>query len=233
MQQAITVLCVAMTLGIYIVILGLYKKYRHPLLNVIALCATLIIVFLVLCGLSWQDYAPAKDIMTFLLGPATMVLAVPLYRYRALMRRCAFPIVLGIASGAFVTMVSAGLIARLGGLPEEVVMSIIPKGVSIPFAVGISGVLQGIPALTAAFVVATGVFGALVMPWTMTKSGIHSPVARGLCLGTVAHGQGILTALEEGELQGGMAGLAMILAGIFTALTAPWVVQLLHWVAWS
>jgi putative effector of murein hydrolase len=156
-------------------------------------------------------------------------LAVPLYRHRGLLRRFGAAILGSVALGALLAMLSAGLMARLGGLPQDVVMSILPKGVTIPFAVEIARIYNGIPALTAAFVVATGTLGSLIGGWLLTLVGVHNPVARGLALGTVSHGQGTATALMEGEQQGAMAGLAMILAGIFTAGFAPlavWIVGL-------
>ncbi len=150
-----------------------------------------------------------------------------LYRHRALLRSHGLAILASVGLGAFLAMLSAGLIASMGGLPREVVVSILPKGVSIPFAVEISRLYQGIPALSAAFVVATGTLGSLFGGWLLSRVGIGHPVARGLALGTVSHAQGTATALMEGEQQGAMAGLAMILAGIFTAGFAPLVVRLL------
>ncbi|MDP3426676.1 MAG: LrgB family protein, partial [Humidesulfovibrio sp.] len=198
-----------------------------PLLNVVALTAALVIAALVALRIPYSDYVPAKDIMTLLLGPATVGLAVPLYRHRALLRRYGAPIVGCVALGSFLAMLTAALMARLGGLPHDVVMSIMPKGVSIPFAVEIAQIYGGIPPLTAAFVVATGTLGSLIGGWLLTLARVSHPVARGLALGTVSHGQGTATALMEGEQQGAMAGLAMILAGILTAALAPLAVWLL------
>jgi predicted murein hydrolase (TIGR00659 family) len=222
-----TLFCIALTLAAYLGMRKLYLRYRHPLLNVVALGAGLVITVLVALRIPYSDYAPAKNIMSFLLGPATVGLAVPLYRHRELLRRHGASLVGSVALGAFVVMLSAALIAKLGGLPRDVVMSILPKGVTIPFAVEIAAIYGGIPPLATAFVVATGTLGSLMGGWLMNLARIKDPVARGLALGTVSHGQGTATALMEGELQGAMAGLAMILAGIFTAGFAPLAVWLL------
>jgi len=226
-MNATTLFAIALTLAVYLGVRRLYLRYRHPLLNVVALGAGLIIATLVALRIPYSDYVPAKNIMTALLGPATVGLAVPLYRYRTLLLRSAPAILGSVALGALLAMLTAGTIAKLGGLPPDVVVSILPKGVSIPFAVEIAQIYKGIPALTAAFVVATGTLGSLLGGWLLSLARISDPMARGLALGTVSHGQGTATALMEGEQQGAMAGLAMILAGIFTAGFAPLAVWLL------
>ncbi len=226
-MNAITLFAIGLTLAAYIGVRRLYLRYRHPLLNVVALGAGIIIATLVALRIPYSDYVPAKNIMTALLGPATVGLAVPLYRYRSLLLRSAPAILGSVALGALAAMLTAGTIAKLGGLPQDVVVSILPKGVSIPFAVEIAQIYTGIPALTAAFVVATGTLGSLLGGWLLSLARVRDPMARGLALGTVSHGQGTATALMEGEQQGAMAGLAMILAGIFTAGFAPLAVWLL------
>lgn len=226
-QQLVTLACIAGTVAAYAVIRHLYAKYHHPLLNVVALSAALVIAALLLLDMPYEAYEPAKNIMTVLIGPATVGLAVPLYRYRKLLVRFAVAITASVTAGAFIAMFSAALIAKLGGLPHDVVMSILPKGVSIPFAVEVASMYGGIPALAAAFVVATGTLGSLLGAWTLNLCNMHDPTARGLALGTVSHAQGTAVALQEGEQQGAMAGLAMILAGILTAALSPLAVWLL------
>lgn len=227
MQALTSAAWIAATILAYAVVRRLYIRYAHPLFNVVVLSAAVIIVALVAFDLPYAAYEPAKDIMTVLIGPATVGLALPLYRYRTLLKRFAAAIVVSVAAGAFVAMGSAAGIARIGGLPQDVVMSILPKGVSIPFAVEVAGMYGGIPPLAAAFVVATGTLGSLLGAWTLNVFRISDPMARGLALGTVSHAQGTAVALGEGEQQGAMAGLAMILAGIFTAGLSPLVVRLL------
>ena len=227
MSHIIVLFWIGLTLAVYAAVRALYLKYTHPLLNVVVLSAALLITVLLASGLSYETYAPAKEAISFLLGPATVGLAVPLYRYRRILREQALAIVGSVAFGAFLAMFSAALIVQWGGLPKEVVMSILPKGVSIPFAVEIAAIYNGIPPLAVAFVVATGTLGSLVGVWTLNVFGITDPLTRGLALGTVSHAQGTAVALAEGEQQGAMAGLAMILAGICTAAFAPFVVRLL------
>jgi len=202
-------------------------RYGSPLLNVVLLSATLIIVTLLACKIPYESYIPGQEIMTVLLGPATVALAVPLYKNRHLLKEYSLPIIVGICIGSLVSLVSAMLIAQFGGLAREIVLSIAPKSVTIPFAVGIAQIAGGEPALAAAFVVATGTFGAVLGPSLLTRFKINNPVARGLALGTAAHGQGVGMALMEGEEQGSMAGVAMALAGVFTSVVAPILIPLI------
>ena len=221
-----TILCILGTLLAYMAVRTLYLRYKHPLLNIVALGAAAVIIVLVVFDISYDVYVPASKIMTAFIGPATVALALPLYRYRHVLLRYALAITGSVCAGAFVAMFSTGLIARVGGLPQEVVISIMPKSVSIPFAIEIAGMYGGIPSLAAAFVVATGTLGSLIGGWTLNLARVADPFARGLALGTVSHAQGTAAALQEGDEQGAMAGLALILAGIITAALAPVVVWL-------
>ncbi len=218
--------CTALTLAVYLAVRFLYLRYQHPLLNIVALSAALVIAVLALCDIPYEKYAPAGDCMTLLMGPATIGLALPLYRYRKLLRRQIAAIAGSVAAGSALAMLSAVLIAWWGGLPHNVVMSMMAKGISTPFAVEIAAIYGGIPSLAAAFVVATGTLGSLAGPWVLTKARITDPTARGLALGTASHAQGTAAALMESEQTGSLAGLALILSGMFTAAFAPLVVRL-------
>ncbi len=227
MQQLTTILLIALTVGSYLVFRALYMRYSHPIINVVVLSAAVVIAALLLLKMPYQSYVPAKDIMNFMMGPATVALAVPLYENRHLLAKYGMAIFISVAAGSVVTMVTAGLIAKMLYLPKQLVMSIIPKGVTIPFAVEISKICGGEPAITIAFVVATGTLGGSIGLTLLSWSGITSPVARGLAMGTVAHGQGTAMSFMEGYEQGAMAGLAMTLSGIMTAAAAPFLVSLL------
>jgi len=218
---------ILLTVGAYLLSKALYLRYRHPLLNIVLLGAGLVIATLLALRIPYQSYVPGRQVMTWLLGPATVGLAVPLYRQRSLLRRHAREIVAGVGLGALASMLTAGLIALAAGLPKEVVLSLLPKSVTIPFAVEIARIHGGSPGLASAIVVATGTLGSVFGGTLLTWAGIKAPVARGLAMGTGAHGQGTAMAFMEGERQGSMAGLAMTLSGITTAALAPLMVRLL------
>jgi len=227
MQQLTVLFTILLTVGAYLLSKRLYLRYRHPLLNIVLLGAAMIIATLLALHIPYSSYLPGRQLMTSLLGPATVGLAVPLYRHRALLRRHAPAILAGVILGSLTSMLVAGWIALAGGLPKEVVLSLLPKSVTIPFAVEIANIHGGSPGLASAFVVATGTLGSVFGGTLLTWAGIRDPVARGLAMGTGAHGQGTAMAFMEGERQGSMAGLAMTLAGITTAALAPLLVRLL------
>jgi predicted murein hydrolase (TIGR00659 family) len=226
MQPLITVFVIAITLGAYLVCRYFYFKYNNPWINIVLLSTSLIIAILLVCKIPYAAYVPGQDIMTFLLGPATVALAVPLYRNRYLLKQYGMAIISGVAAGALVSMGSVLLITQAGGLPRAVVISIIPKSSTIPFAVEVARIGGGDPALAAAFVVATGTFGSIFGLTLLNWFKIDNPVARGLSMGTVSHGQGTAIAFLEGEQQGAMAGVAMALAGVFTSVIAPLIILL-------
>jgi predicted murein hydrolase (TIGR00659 family) len=218
--------CLALTVGAYLVTRRIFLAYKYPLLNPVFVSTLLIIAALKTGGLTLADYQPAKEWMTFLLGPATVALALPLYNNRAVLRKQALPVLAGVVAGCLTTMAAALLAGRALGLAKGVLLSLGPKSVTVPIAVEISRIAGGEPTLTAAFVVATGMIGSIVGPFLLTLLRVKDPVARGLALGTISHGQGTAVALLEGETAGAMGGVAMAIAAVFTALIAPYYLPL-------
>ena len=227
MQLVLSAVFILLTVAVYLVSRYLYFRYNNPFINIVLLSTAIIIAILVMCKLPYAAYSPAKDVMTFLLGPATVSLAVPLYRNKHLLKQYGTAIFVGVGIGTVVSMASVLFITKVGGLSREIIVSIIPKSSTIPFAVEVAGMAGGNPALAVAFVVATGTLGSVIGLTLLTWFKIHDPVARGLAMGTVSHGQGTAMALLEGEQQGSMSGVAMGLAGVFTSLLAPVFVALL------
>ena len=203
------------------------KRYHSPLTSPVFFSTPIVIAVLLLSGMHLSDYRPAKDIIVSLLGPATVALAVPLYKNRRTLIDNLFPASIGLALGSLSTLVIAVIVARLFDLPQVIRASISIKSVTAPVAVELAPMINGDSTLAAAFVIATGIIGAMLAPWLMDKAGIHSPLARGLALGTISHGQGTAQAVIEGEVQGAAAGVAMVLAAILTSLVAPILVPIL------
>ena len=220
---------IALTVVLYLITRHFYlRSGAHPLLNIVIWSSGALIALFVAYGIPYSDYQPAGDLMTAPLGPATVGLAVPLYRFRKLLRSNAVAIISSVAAGTILSMLISGLICKYAGLPWNVAVSMMPKGASIPFAVEIARVYDGIPALSAAFVAATGTSMAPLGAMLLTRARVSDPLTRGLALGTVAHAQGTALSLMESPQQGAMSGLAMILAGLFTAALAPLVFQMLR-----
>ena len=197
------------------------KRYPSPLTSPVFFSTPLVIAVVLLSGMHLSDYRPAKDIIVSLLGPATVALAVPLYKNRQMLLGNLLSASLGLALGSLSTLVIAVLVARLFDLPQVIRASASIKSVTAPVAIELAPMVNGDSTLAAAFVIATGIIGAMAGPWLMDKAGIHAPLARGLALGTISHGQGTAEAVIEGEVQGAAAGIAMVLAAIFVSVVAP------------
>ncbi|QOY37916.1 LrgB family protein [Anaerobacillus isosaccharinicus] len=220
----VTLLSIAITVGAYLLSRVVGKRYPSPFTTPVFFSTAIIIIILLTFGFTFEDYTMAKDIMTFLLGPATVALAVPFYKNREIIKKHSGPAIVGIVFGTISTIIGAVLLAKLLTLSNEILASVSVKSVTVPVAIEISNIIGGDPALTAAFVVATGIIGTMLGPSLMNLTNIDHPLSRGLALGTISHGQGTAQAATEGELQGAIAGVAMGLAAIFTAIAAPIIV---------
>jgi putative effector of murein hydrolase len=223
----VTWVSIAVTLGAYVLSRVVARRYPSPLTTPVFFSTVLIVLVLSQAAIGVADYEPAKQIMVFLLGPATVSLAVPLYKSRRTLLANTVPALAGLVVGSLTTLATAVILARVLGLSDVIRASIGLKSVTAPIAIELAPIVHGNPALAAAFVIATGMIGAMVGPWIMTAAGIRDPVARGLALGTISHGQGTAQATLEGELTGAAAGIAMGLAAIFVSATAPLLVPLL------
>lgn len=224
---AVTVFGLAVTSGAYVLSLWARRHYPSPLTTPVLFSTIVVIAILLGTGISFAEYGPAKQIMTFLLGPATVALALPIYKNRRVFFKNIVPAGCGLLAGSLGTMIVAGLTARIFGLTSLLTASIAIKSATTPIAIEIAVIVHGAPALTAIFVVTTGMLGASLGPWLMDRAGITHPVSRGLALGTISHGQGTAEAVVEGQLPGAVSGVAMGLGAVCTALTAPWIVPLL------
>ena len=225
--MAVTGLGIALTVGAYSLSLSARKRHPSPLTTPVVFSTPIVIAVLLATGISFADYQPAKNIMTFLLGPATVALAIPLYKNRQSFFRNLVPAGAGLLAGSLGTMIAAGLLARKFGFTPELVSSITIKSATVPIAVEVAKIVHGNPTLTAALVVITGMIGASFGPWLMDRLAITNPISRGLALGTISHGQGTAQAATESELTGAIAAVAMGLGAVCTSLAAPWIVPVL------
>lgn len=199
---------------------------KSPLANPVAISIALIGAVLALSGMSYERYFAGAQFVHFLLGPATVALAVPLVRQLPRLRRHWLPLGVALLAGCVCAIVSVVVVAVLLGATPELVATLAPKSVTSPIAMAVSERLGGIPALTAALVIGTGIFGAIVGPYVFTLLRVRSDAARGFALGLAAHGVGTARAFQLNAEMGAFAGLAMGLNGALTALIAPWLVPL-------
>jgi len=202
------------------------KALLHPvLLSILAIMGTL-----VLTDTDYPTYFAGAQFVHFLLGPATVALAVPLYRNLSLLRRLWLPILVAIGTGAAVSALSAVGIAWWLGASRETLLALAPKSVTAPVAMGIAEKVGGPPSLGAAVAVTTGVLGAVIGVAVLAWVGVRDERARGLALGLNSHGIGTARALQIGDTAGAFSALAMGLMALVSALTLPWALPAL--VAW-
>ncbi|WP_137701360.1 LrgB family protein [Marimonas lutisalis] len=211
-----------LTLVAFQAALKLFEKAgRNPLLNPVLGAVLIVVAVLWATGTDYGTYFEGAQFVHFLLGPATVALAVPLYRQLHRVRQSALAIVASLLTGSFVAMISAVLLVRVMGGAEEIMISIAPKSVTAPVAMGIAEQLGGVPSLTAVLVIVTGIFGAMFGPMILTVAGVRDWSARGLAIGTASHGIGTARALQVNETAGAFAGLAMGLNALATAILLP------------
>lgn len=223
MNIIITVFSIIVTIGIYYFSRIIAKKYPSPFTSPVILSTVLIIFVLLLMNISYDDYSIAKDVITYFLGPATVALAVPIYKQRHFIRKYFLPTMIGMMLGTISTITSALLFAQFFQLATMMTTSFSLKSITIPVAAEVSTIVGGDELLVAAFVMITGMFGAFIGPTVMSLFNITNPIARGLAMGTIAHGIGTAEMMKEGELQGAISAVAMGITAIFTALIIPYI----------
>jgi putative effector of murein hydrolase len=199
-----------LTLWAYLAAQHLYRACgQHPLANPVAIAVLLLAGTLLATGIPYSRYFEGAQFVHFLLGPATVALAVALHAQWALLRRLWWPLLLGLFAGALAAAASAVLLGWSLGASPQTLASLAPKSV------------------TAVLVVTTGIWGAATGRWLFDRLGIRDPVVRGFALGVAAHGIGTARAFQVNPTMGAFAGLAMGLAALFNALALPWLMALL------
>ncbi|MBM3357107.1 MAG: LrgB family protein [Betaproteobacteria bacterium] len=204
---------------------GGYAIYRHfgfhPLLNPVALAIVALVGTLALSGTPYQTYFDGAQFVHFLLGPATVALAVPLYAQFDKLRALLVPLGGALVVGSVTAIVSVLGIGWALGVADATLLSLAPKSVTTPIAMGIAEKIGGIPSLTAVLVILTGISGAVMAKYVLDALGIADHSVRGFAVGIAAHGIGTARAFQVSEQAGAFSGLAMGLNGAATALLAP------------
>jgi predicted murein hydrolase (TIGR00659 family) len=193
----------------------------NPLVNPVAIAVVLLVAVLALSHTPYERYFDGAQFVHFLLGPATVALAVPLWRNMKIVRRAVVPMALALIAGAATAVISAVAVARLFGASRETLLSIAPKSVTTPIAMGIAQQIGGLPSLTAVFVILTGITGAMIATPILNLMRMRDWRARGFAIGVAAHGIGTARAFQVNELAGTFAGIAMGLNGVATAILVP------------
>lgn len=214
----------------FVVFLGarlLQRRTGLSLLNPILVSIILLITILSVCGIDYEAYSEGGGYIDFWLKPAVVALGVPLYRQLESIRKQLLPIVVAELAGCIAGIVSVVVVAELLGASREVVLSLVPKSVTTPIAMEVSEAIGGIPALTAAVVVCTGIFGGMTGFRMMKMSRVKSPIAQGLSMGTAAHAIGTSAAVDVGYRYGAFSSLGLTVNGLFTALLTLFILDLI------
>lgn len=194
----------------------LYKKTGFSALNPLLVASVLVIFFLIYFRIDFETYNIGGEYISFFLGPSTVVLAVPLYKQVKLLRNNAVPILAGIIAGCIAGISSILILSSSLGLDEIISKSLLPKSVTTPIGVEISKQIGGLPSITVAAIVITGITGAVLGPSVCRFFRIKDKVAVGIAIGTASHALGTTKAIELGETEGAMSGLAIGITGLIT-----------------
>ena len=218
----------SLTLVAYLAGVWLFKRSgQKPLCNPVLIAIVLISLLLWAIGMPYQRYFDGAQFIHFLLGPATVALAVPLYAYWKRLRKMALPLVVGLFAGSATAAFSAMGLAWLFGASPETIFSLGPKSVTTPIAMGVAEQIGGIPSLTAVLVILTGILGAMGFPAFFRLLKIRNHATQGFAVGLTAHGLGTARAFLVSEEMGAFSALGMGLNGVLTAVLLPLLLSLL------
>lgn len=209
----------------YIIGVFLNKKLSviNPLLTAIIFAILIIKIF----NIDYETYNIGAEYISYLLTPATVCLAIPLYRQISILKSHAKEVFIGILAGVMASMGSILLMAYLFGLTHEQYVTLLPKSITTAIGIGISDELGGIQTITIAVIIVTGVLGNIIAEWVLKFFRIKEPIAKGLAIGAASHAIGTTKALKIGEVEGAMSSLSIAVAGLMTVITASFFAALL------
>ena len=218
----------ALTFGVFYAAKTLQRRLGWVLFNPILIAIAIIIVFLLAMDIPYETYHEGAKLIEFWLKPAVVALGVPLYLQLSSIKRQFLPILASQTMGCVAGIVSVVVIAKMLGASNAVIMSLASKSVTTPIAMEVTQALGGIPSLTAAIVVITGLIGAIIGFKTLSVGHVHNPMALGLSMGAASHALGISAAMDRDQFMGAYASLGLTLNGILTALLTPTVIDIIN-----
>lgn len=212
---------IVITLVMYIISLWINKKTKIAALNPLLVSTIFVIIFLLITKINYEDYNIGGQYITFLIAPSTVALVVNLYKNIDLLKKNLIPIFVGIFAGVITSVLSVFALSKLLGINKEMLSSLIPKSLTTAIGVAISQEFGGIEVITVFAIIITGIVGAVISPFVFKIFNIKMRVAKGIGLGTAAHAIGTSKAIEMGEVEGGMSGLSIALAGFISVILIP------------
>ena len=209
-----------LSLGAYGLGLLLQRRWKLPIFNPLLVAIVVVAVVLLLLDLDYGSYSQGANLLNYLLTPATVCLAVPLYEQFSLLRRHGKAVLLGIAAGVLAGLVTILVLAWLFSLDHSAYVTLLPKSITTAIGIGVSEELGGHVSLTVVVIIITGVLGNIFAEGVCKVFRITEPVAAGVAIGTSTHAVGTARAMEMGEIQGAMSSLSIVVAGLLTVVGA-------------
>ncbi|MBS9775513.1 MAG: LrgB family protein [Fusobacterium sp.] len=199
----------------------LFKKSNTPLCNPLLIAIVIVISILKFFNISTESYFQGGNIILFFLAPATVALALPLYKQWDLFKKHFIPVMVGATVGSFSAIISVIVLGKILDIDEKLLLSFMPKSITTPIGIEVSSMIGGIPALTVLSIIITGITGNVSAPFICKIFGIKHSVAKGIGIGVASHAVGTSKAIEMGEIEGSMSALSIVIAGILTLIWAP------------
>ena len=207
--------------------LFLKKKFKLAVLNPLLIGTVCVMAFLALFRVEYKDYNESAKYVSYLLTPATVCLAVPLYQQLELLKKNRNAVAGGITAGVLASLSGVFLLAKLFSLSHEQYVTLLPKSITTAIGMDVSKELGGVETITVAVIILTGILGNVIAELIFRLFGIEEPVAKGLALGTASHAIGTAKAMEIGEIEGAMSSLSIAVAGLLTVFGASFFANLL------
>ena len=211
---------VLLSIGAYAIGMLLKRKTGWSILNPLLVSIVLIIAFLLVTGLPYQTYSEGADIISYMLTPVTICLAVPLYQQVELLKKNYKAVLAGILSGVISSMITILVLALLFGFDHASYVTFLPKSITTAIGMGVSQELGGYVSVTVVVIVLTGVIGNVIADRVLGFLHIEEPIAKGVAIGSASHAIGTARAMEMGQVEGAMSGLSIVVSGIMTVLVA-------------
>lgn len=218
---------IAISLFAYEIGLLVKRKLKKAIFNPLLIAVIVVILFLVIFHVDYETYNSGAKYISYLLTPATVCLAVPLYQQLHLLKKNAKAVILGISGGVITSLTCVFLLSKLFHLNHEQYVTMLPKSITTAIGMGAAEEMGGIVTITVSAIIITGIIGNVMAELICKMFRITDPVAKGIAIGTSAHAVGTAKALEMGEIEGAMSSLAIAVAGLLTVIMASFYANLM------
>lgn len=208
----------ALSVGAYVLGMALQRKFKIALFNPLFISILTVIAVLLTTHISYDTYNASAKYLSYFLTPATVCLAIPLYEQLSLLKKNALAIMMGILAGVISSALCILALALIFSLPHEMYVTLLPKSITSAIGMDLAGELGGIPSITVATIILSGIVGNMFAPLFCRVFGIKDPVARGIAVGSSSHAIGTAKAIEMGEIEGAMSGLSVAVSGLVSVV---------------